>query len=450
MQIFPVKFTKYLLSILVLLTLLSQENLFAFQQDSLKHNQTIVVDSIRITGNDKTKDFIILRELNFQIGDTISQTRLHYNRERVFSLGLFNRVEVFIMTHEEYHTILIDVEETWYIYPIPFWYVEKSSLDNSTVGLNLVWKNFRGRNATLRSSIGIGYDSFVSVQYDNPALFFDSGIGFTFGFGYSKTSNRNEEAKRIVGKDFNYKIIKGNVGFYQRIDQYNMVGISVGYDNWQLGIIPESKLTASGTSVDNYPWISTYYSYDSRDLKQFSQNGLLVNGNLLHKGFNIKGSNYNIAEIDLRMYRRLIGDFTSKWRTKYRQAFGGNVPFYDYSFLGYSDKIRGHSDDYVEGENSLLTSVEFSYPIIKEWNVSFDLPLVPTSLTSARIAMFVHAFADAGTTFNNGDPLFLNRFNSGYGLGLTFLILPFNAIRFEYAINELGKGEFLFATGFSF
>ena len=55
--------------------------------------ETIKIDSIRIEGNDRTKDFIILRELTFQIGDSVSGKTLRFNRERVFSLRLFNQVE---------------------------------------------------------------------------------------------------------------------------------------------------------------------------------------------------------------------------------------------------------------------------------------------------------------------------------------------------------------------
>lgn len=450
MQSIPINLTKIIYALGVLLILINQQNTYALESDSLKSAEKIIVDSIKIIGNNKTKDFIILRELNFQVGDTINESKLHYNRERIFSLGLFNRVELSVKRAESKSIIFIDVEETWYIYPIPFWYIERSSLSNSTVGVNLSWKNFRGRNETLLSSFGIGFNTFLSFQYDNPALFYNSNIGFTFGFGYYRMSNINDEAKLIAHSNFNYRIIKGNISFYKRLNQYNLFGASFGFDNLQLDIPPVSKLTASGTSVDNYPWISAYYYFDSRDLKQFSKNGFLLFGGIAYKGFDVKGVSYNIADIDLREYQNIVGDLSAKWRIKYRQAFGKLIPFYDYSFLGYSDRVRGHSSDYVEGENSVLTSLEFSYSLLKEWNVSLDLPLIPKSLTSARIEMYLHAFADAGTAFNKGEPLYLNRFYSGYGFGLTVLILPFNAVRFEYALNELGNGEFILATGFSF
>jgi len=87
---------------------------------------------------------------------------------------------------------------------------------------------------------------------------------------------------------------------------------------------------------------------------------------------------------------------------------------------------------------------------LDEWNVSIKLPLIPQSLTSARIGIHINIFADAGTVFENGQSLILKKFYSGYGVGITLLLLPYNAFRFEYAINELGKGEIVFATGFSF
>lgn len=154
--------------------------------------------------------------------------------------------------------------------------------------------------------------------------------------------------------------------------------------------------------------------------------------------------------MDFRGYQTILGDLSSKVRLFHRRTFGKLVPLYDYSYLGYSERIRGHSNNFIEANNSILTSAELSYPLLSEWNFSIKLPLIPQNLTSARVAIHFNLFADAGTVFNNGQPLIPRKFYSGYGVGLILLFLPYNALRLEYAINELGKGEVLFATGFSF
>ncbi|PKL81550.1 MAG: hypothetical protein CVV24_14660, partial [Ignavibacteriae bacterium HGW-Ignavibacteriae-3] len=77
--------------------------------DSLKlaDNEAVRIDSIRISGNDITEEFIILRELTFQIGDTVSGKTLKYNRERVYSLRLFNHVEFIIHNELDFNILEI-------------------------------------------------------------------------------------------------------------------------------------------------------------------------------------------------------------------------------------------------------------------------------------------------------------------------------------------------------
>ncbi len=59
-----------------------------------KGDYSVIIDSIVIKGNDQTKDFIILRELNITLGDTLNPTIAEYNRERVYSLNIFNVVNL--------------------------------------------------------------------------------------------------------------------------------------------------------------------------------------------------------------------------------------------------------------------------------------------------------------------------------------------------------------------
>ena len=123
---------------------------------------------------------------------------------------------------------------------------------------------------------------------------------------------------------------------------------------------------------------------------------------------------------------------------------------YSLSYLGYNEYVRGHRRDNREGNNYFLMSVEIYHPILEEWNLSLDLPLIPKSLTKTRIGIQLNLFADTGIAYNNGERWKTSNFLSGYGFGITFLFLPYNSIRFEYALDENRNGEFLIGTGFSF
>lgn len=417
--------------------------------DSLKTNQKIKVDSLKIVGNKRTKDFIILRELTFSTGDSVNNKTLHFNRERIFSLGLFNRVEVGVDTSNN-TKVVIFVEETWYIYPIPFWYVEKNSIKNLTVGVDLVWNNFRGRNEVLHSLVGFGYENFFLLQYLNPALSYDDKIGLTIGLGIYKSKNRNELAIKYLNQNFSYKVFKTSIGLFKRINQFNLYGISVGFDYYQTENYDPKIFMASNSIIDRIPFSSFYFINDTRDLKQFPEEGKYFFVNFMHKGFNLFDVNYNILKTDLRFYQKLFFPLSLKERFVFRNSFGKKIPIYDYSYFGYEEKIRGYNNIYFENENSFFTSYELSVPIIKEWNLSLDIPLIPKSLTSARIGFYTSIFFDSGVTYKNLNEIKLSKFNSGYGISLILLILPFEIIRFEYSLNKYGRGEFVIANKYSF
>jgi outer membrane protein assembly factor BamA len=417
---------------------------------TLKDDETIKIDSVKIIGNDITLDFIILREITFRSGDITSGKVLRYNRERVFSLRLFSNVDFYINQENAKNILVIDVKESWYIYPLPFLRAQNRDFKKSTYGINLLYRNFRGRNETIRAMMGFGYDPFYSLSYENPALSYKNELGIQITFLYSRPTNKSSSAKSIIGDDFRYKIFSQTFGASKRFDQFNTGFVWLGFDYIETPIAL-GGISASGGKIDRTLYAGLGYFYDSRDLKQFSENGLYTFARFLHKGFGINNISYNEFEIDFREYRRIYGQLLGRWRFNYRAAFGEVVPFYNYSYLGYEERrVRGHVNDIREGLSYILTSFELGYPIVKEWDLSIKLPLLPEKLTSARIGIYLTSFFDTGNAFKFKEPISLNGFYSGYGFGITVLILPYNAMRFEYALNELGKGEFLIGMGFSF
>ena len=423
------------------------------QVDTLKlsdEHQYVKIDSIKIIGNDITEEFIILREMTFSIDDEVNIKDIEYNRERIYSLGLFNYVNLYVLHNEEENTLLIDVYEKWYLYPFPFVFFNGGEFKNPTYGVNFKLENFRGRNETLNAYIALGYDPSVFLNYYNPALLFNNDIGMGIELGYRDFGNKSYNAERIVGEDFEYTFYSGAISFSKRINQFNLVQISPSFTYIETDAYISNSITASETSIDRVPALTAAYLYDSRDLKQFPKSGVYSLVELTHKGFGVGNISYNTFYLDFRQYNELIKDITARWRVTYRNAFGDVVPYYDYSFFGYEEYVRGHREDEMEGLQFVLGSFEMSYAILNEWDFSLDLPLLPKRLTSTRIGVNFNIFADAGATFNKFDELLLNSFISGYGFGLNILFLPYNSVRFEYAFDEYMNGEFLVGLGFSF
>ncbi len=168
-------------------------------------------------------------------------------------------------------------------------------------------------------------------------------------------------------------------------------------------------------------------------------------------GLGINNINYKVFGFDIRKYYKITDDLSIKARFESRFTFGDLVPYYDYSFLGFNERVRGYFYKEREGNNRYLISTEINYPVVKDFILNLDfLPLLPKELLSYRVAVYAELFADAGTTQMKNGPLTLRSVDSGYGAGLTFLFLPYSSFRIEYAINDFGKKQWILGIGTSF
>ena len=409
-----------------------------------------VVDSISITGNEITESFIILRELNFQIGDTLTRSNAIYNRERVYSLGIFNRVFFNPSIIDSVKILNIEVDESWYIYPVPFIEAKESDLKKLSYGVYLRLKNFRGRNEDLTAAIALGYDPTFILSYYNPNLEYRNNLFFRTNFSYSDVTNKSLIAEKLNGANFTQKFVGMNLLVGKRLDLFNRIYALVGYNYIETPFyIP--GVNASDDRIDNLVELAIGYEHDTRDLAQFPQNGIFSSINYNFRGLGVDGISYSIGRIDFREYRKIFNNLISKWRFSSRLAFGNDVPFYDYSIIGIDEKVRGHLSKKIEGKEYYFGSVEFYYPIIEELNIDLTfIPIIPDQLLTYRVGFYTQIFAETAIARFEDQPFAINRFNSGYGIGLTFLVLPYQVFRVEVAFNEKLESQLVLDLGISF
>ena len=60
-------------------------------------DSVFIVGEIVITGNTETKAFVILREMTLHPGSPITRQAIEYDENRIYSLGLFNQVQIRVM-----------------------------------------------------------------------------------------------------------------------------------------------------------------------------------------------------------------------------------------------------------------------------------------------------------------------------------------------------------------
>ncbi len=422
---------------------------YAQVPDSVK-SDSFVVSQIRIVGNKDTKDYVILNELTFSVGDTINQKILEYNRERIYGLKIFNFVDILTDNTPKSKIVIIVVKETWAVFPIPYFIFRKNSIKYSQYGVNFLYKNFRGRNETLFANLGFGFDPNFYFQYSNPN-FFRPNLFFSMLLGYSNFFNKSVKFLKISKEDFNYKSYYAGFNLGKRYHLYHRIEIGFTYRYIFLNKPYSSQYLNSKKDYEYEPSLSFSYQYDTRNLVLRSTLGTYFKISLIHYGMYLSPIHFVDFSFDYRKYFPLNSFLNFKYRVLNRYLIGDKIPIYEKSYLGYSDYVRGYSHSIREGKNKFLLSSEISFPLIKEYDLELDLPLIPASLTSARIGLDLSAFVDVANVYDDIDSLSLKGDNMfGYGVSINLLILPFDALRFEFAFDDNGKMEFIFESGFSF
>jgi outer membrane protein assembly factor BamA len=427
-------------------------NIYSTGRDTVFYsgNYSIKVDSIIIEGNTITEPDVIMRELTFAPGDTVNASILKYNSNRVFSLGLFTRVDFIPYTVNKTNNVLINVGESWYIYPIPFVNFEDKDWQKISYGINFLVRNFRGENETLMATAALGFDPKFTLYYDRPYIFRKQSIYFTAQLYYQNAKNKSATAKELYGGDFDQKFINGSIDFGKRLNLFNRIDLSAGFSYVENPVYLPG-ISASNSRIDRQVSLAAGYTYDTRDLAQFPAIGAYAFFNVQFNGLGIDDIDYQSVNIDLRKYFELNSGLRFKIRAASRLTFGRLVPYYDYSYLGFGERIRGNYNQEMEGNDSYVGSIEFNYPIIRDIELSFDfVPVIPKSLLTYRFAMYLELFSDTGITRLWGQPIIINDFSTGYGTGLVFLVLPYSQLRLEYALNNYGKSQFIFGLGTSF
>lgn len=170
-------------------------------QDSVKQvvDSVISEDKIRlyiehiiIEGNNVTQPEIILREMETKEKEYTSVEILKRDYERIYNLGLFTKVEFTpLPSSDKGYSLLITVHETFYILPIPIGGIKDGDIKKIWIGMNLKWRNFRGRNETLGFSFGVFYDPFVRLNYSIPWIGKTHHFFTSFDVGYSVNNNKS-------------------------------------------------------------------------------------------------------------------------------------------------------------------------------------------------------------------------------------------------------------------
>ncbi len=391
------------------------------------------IASVQLYGNEKTKSAIILREMKQKIGDALDPVLLEEDRKRIQNLNLFNRVIIVVRIVNEDVIVQITLTEMWYFLPYPILFINERDWSKISFGAGLVHMNFRGRAETLNGLFWLGYNPSVQLSYGNPWIGGKHHLTLQTSLFYQKVLS-----KHYMDQEVFESYIGGEAAIGKRLGYHANLSMKLGYKS--ITFDPSiAGQTLSSDGRDHLPSLGLTFVWDHRDLREYPRSGWYLTGYFLKTGFPSKTVDYLWYGVDGRIYLpvgskpnlafRIMGNFSS-----------GVVPVYHRTYLGYSERIRGHFYAISEGENRALASAAFRFPVIPVRY--FNLSSHP-QLSNLKFGISFGLFADTGLTWFQGQSVQSSMLLSGWGFGIHFHLPYINVLRMEMAFNEQWHSEFI-------
>lgn len=432
-------------------------------------SQSYLIEKIEISGNKRTKPVIILRELTFKQGDSITTNHLpdflKKSKENLLNISLFNFVDIDTITSPTGTlNINIKVVERWYFWPIPIfeqasrninsWFYEKD-YDKINYGLFFAKINFRGRNELLRFVVRRGFREQYGFAYSNPGIGTKQKLGYELKYLFyrqKKLAYSNFENKPIdlFTNDYNYKNSTASLSFTYRPKIYTWHFISSTYNDHYLS---DTLYILNPLFIENHKksiqYFTAQYSFthDVRNSNYYPLKGYYFMGTVTKTGFGILKNEPDFITLNLK---------ASKYYVISNRIYGSHAIQIEYSnrktpsfifskAFGYGVFTKGMELYVIDGNGFGLINNSIKYQLVKPRTKQFKL------LKAEKFSKFHYAFYtslnfdlgyvinETGTTVQHA-----NEYLYGYGIGLDFVTYYDIVLRVEASVNKFGKaGIFL-------
>lgn len=455
-----------------ILLILFSSNLFS--QDSAKDSteQKFVIGEISIVGNRTTKRHIILRELTFSSGTTVSlkqlQKELIDSKNNLQNTSLFNFVTINTLTDGNKINVVIIVTERWYLWPVvtfelaetnfnAWW--ENKDFSRINYGLGVRKDNFRGRNEKLTLNFQFGFTEKISIGYSVPYINKGRKLGFSIGFDYGQNHEVNyvsEFNKRQFYKDIdNYmkKHYRGSLSFDYRPKIRSRHGITLQYFHVEIDDTIRSfnpNYIENDKTLSEYLALSYRFSIDNRNNKPYPLTGDYFGFEASQIGFGVLNPDIQLFRVGIqyKYFLQLASRHFLAASARAQLSPDDLQPYYLQPGLGYSDKstIRSFELYVIDGHQWGIGKVQYRFQVIRPREKEFGF--IPVNkFKRVHYAAYLGLFSDFGYSVDNDvipNNELANEFNYGGGVSIDFVTFYDLVYRTEFSINKLGEsGIFL-------
>jgi len=410
----------------------------------ISKGEKVRFERIEITGNDKTRDKVIRRELKVVEGGYFSGKDMKRSAQNLYRLGFFEDVEVNTRQGSSDEEMMLDInikEGPTGMFSLGVGY---SSVEKTIGMVELAQNNLFGKGQSLSAKASV---SSVSTKYNisftEPWLFdkpLSAGIDL-----YNWEYEYDEYTKDSFGGKLRFGFPLG--------PEFTTGIVSYTYDDSEISDIDE---TAAQVIKDmEGPNVTSSLTFgvnrDSRDRYFNATSGSVNTLSIEYAGGFLGGDNY-FTKYNARTawFFPFIWDTVFSVQGKWgfvEQRSGGKLPVYEKFRIGGMNTVRGfdygsispldpETGDRIGGEKMMVYNLEFRFPLQKEqgvWGV---------------------VFFDAGNVFTKDESWTFEGIRMGAGAGIRWFtaIAP---LRLEWGYNlnrkpgeDASNWEFTLGTPF--
>ena len=417
---------------------------------------TIVVDPgrrvyvrrIDVTGNQKTRDEVVRREMRQLEGSFYDASKIQLSRRRIDRTQYFNEVNVETQPVEgnpDQVDVIYTVKERptgALLFGLGFSSVEKLSLSAS-----LTQSNVFGTGKFLSFNISHGtVNQVYSLSYVNPYYTVD---GVSQGFDIYR---RKTDASNLAVGAYTTEAIGGGIKFGYPVSEVSRVDLGISGENTRLTVFdtsPIAYLNFASQFGNEYRYAAGTLGWvrDTRDSLITTRAGMVMRAST------------EIAQGDLE-YARL--GYQQQWYYPLTRSLtfliggelglagglgGKPLPFFKNYFAGGPGSVRGYRSFSLGPQDDFGNVLGGNRKATVNSELLFPMPGAANDPT-LRLSWFV----DGGNVFLGGF-----QFNEmRYSMGLSFFwTSPFGPLRLSYAqplndrpTDHIQKLQFTFGTGF--
>lgn len=416
-----------------------------------------IVEDIVIVGNEKTKNYVITRELKLKKGKPFNKFLASRSMERLYNLGYFEDVNMKLLPGKtnEYDVIIeIDViEQKTGIVTVGAGY---SDADGTVGIIELGDTNFRGTGDKVNLHWefgGAGDGKNYTLSYTRPWIN-DNGdsLGasiFNRIYEYDDYDANGDKVAEYDKRRKGWNLTWGHVSDEYRTNYFNFESSKESYDDhdgFETGEVMDKYLAKNNITdyhdsdwykaiMDNFGTTNSFtftHVFDNRDNYFNASKGRRISFAAQWGGHGL-GGDYDFYKFTAegRFYKALGNGHILALRLM-GGYIDGDVSYGNLFDLGGSDTLRGYEDDQFKGKKMYAATLEYRFPIAKK---------VQGVL-----------FTDAGSTWGIDEgkiPWYTDddSLNWSVGVGIR-LQTPIGPIRLDYGHGDRNKFNFSFGTQF--